>query len=334
MSFISINKKPIDSDTHTCLDFMELLCLVNMDGVSTVDTAIDRFFDSPGAGRGDDDVEEAEDMDEEASDRDEGRAPVVNRRRALVTRLRRRFSDAISLASWRNSEYGDSYPFTLDASNSMLSLKAELRELNYVYLFLLISANLAFVKERANDITNEFERMSMVAFSSVMPAGSQVHIFGKANASRYSGSAYNKLASLCADIRASLSVAEEDYRPNDSGDSGIDLVAWHGMGDMQSHIVVGLGQCACSRSNWTNKQLAASPQNLHYVNSPASWKTFMFVPICFRRIGGQWAVATEIASVIFLDRLRLIKGIENSGIGSFPFAENLVREVMASESIV
>lgn len=327
---VSINKKPVDGDTHTYLDYMELLALVNMDGSSTIDAAVDRYFDSPGGGRGDCQVEDVDgDADEDGG---EILAPVL--RRAGAARVRSRFSDAMSLATWRSVVYLEDYPFEVSFSGAGLKLKENLSDKHKIYLFVLVAANLPFVNSGRNTVTDYFEKVSRAALVNLMPAGSEVHIFGKANASRYSGTAFEKMTALCRDIRARMTLSEEDFRTSDTGDSGVDLVSWFGMGDEQPNILVCLGQCACSRSDWTRKQLAASSVTLSYIHAPGGWKTAMFVPICFRKVGGGWAVATDVASVTLVDRLRLMRNAKLEEIQFLPDVEALLQQVMASEALV
>ena len=329
MPRVVINKKPVDSDTHTYLDYVEILALLNMDGSATIDSAVDRYFDSPGDGRGD--PQQHESLGEEDS---EGEVVAPVERRVRSARVQARFSDAMALASWRMIVYGADYPFEIAFAGAGLQLRRELSDRHLLYLFILVAANLPFVAAGRKQVTDTFEAVSHAALFSLMPKGSEAHVFGQASATRYSGSAYEKMLALCRDIRARMTVSEADFRSSDTGDSGVDLVSWFGMSDEQPNIVVCLGQCACSRSEWTKKQLAASPMALSYVSLPGGWSTAIFVPICFRRVGGGWAVATEVASVIFVDRLRLMKNVSMENLSCMSAIRAMIVEVRGSEEIV
>lgn len=308
MTAISINKRPSDSDTHTWADYVELLALVNLDGTCTVDSAIDRVEDIGGESdeTNSNDVSEADEGEGEGEG--EGVEPVSGSRKRFNARNNTAVLDAFALILWRASAYGDFYPFIVDQNRRSITLVKEFSSPQYLYVFLLIAANLRFVSDGLSELTNNFEEVSRCVMRDVLPPRAEVHLFGKATAAKYRGSAYKKMSDLCDDIRASLLVTEEDYRKGDSGDSGIDIVAWHGLSDSQKNILVYLGQCACSRSDWPKKQLAASAGQLKNVLATApDWVTMMFVPVCFRRVGGGWAVLSEVASVVFIDRYRLLK---------------------------
>ncbi len=304
MASIVINKLPSDSDTHTWTDYVELLALVNMDNVCTADSAADRIGD---ISRDDD---EADGID--AGEYDEMREPIANDRKRSSARCHARIRDAFALAQWRASAYAEAYPFLVDAERRSLTLAENLSPMQSLYVFLLLAANLRFFTGRYSDLTDRFEEVAECVMRDVLPARTEVHVFGKATAKKYKGSAFDKIKELSLDIRATLCVSEADFRKGDSGDSGIDIVAWHGFADSQKNILIYFGQCACSRDGWTKKQLEASPQALSnvLVSSP-QWTTMMFVPVCFRRVGGGWAVLSEVASVVFIDRYRFLKNCLN-----------------------
>lgn len=302
MAALSINKTPSDSDTHTWADYIELLALVNLDNVCTVDSAIDRIEDIDG------EFDETDLVDVDEAGGGEGIEPVSGSRKRINARNNTAVLDAFALILWRASAYGDCYPFSVDQDRRSITLVEDFSSAQYLYIFLLVAANLRFVSSGLSELTNNFEEFSRCVMRDVLPPKAEIHLFGKATSEKYHGSAYKKICSLCDDIRATLLVTEDDYRKGDSGDSGIDIVAWHGLSDRQKNILVYLGQCACSRSDWPKKQLAASVGQLKNVLSTApDWVTMMFVPVCFRRVGGDWAVLSEVASVVFIDRYRLLK---------------------------
>lgn len=321
MPRIVVNKTPRDGDVHTWADYIELLAVINLDSICTVDAVLDRILDAGSVDETDDEVG--------SDDSDEAHDPVSPRRdrRPLMRgRYSRRIFDAFEMLAWRASAYDGAYPFVVADDKRSISVRADLGPANYVYLFLLVAANLPFVSVGRNQVTNAFEEIAVRVMRAVLPRDAEVHVFGKATAQRYSGSAFRKIEALAADIRASLRATESTYRASDSGDSGIDIVAWHGLNDKQGNIFVYFGQCACSRADWTKKQLSASPGNLakQLATIPA-WNTIMFVPICFRRVGGDWAVDSDVTDVVFFDRYRVI------GNSSGP---DVVEEVEAIKLIV
>lgn len=298
MARLEINKAPSDSDTHTWADYLEMLAVVSMDGTCTVGMAVDRIRDVASEADLDDDVVSGDPNEVERSE---------NKRK--IARAAKKFADAWQMLLWRKAAYEDAYPFELDDSSKTIRLVDVPGTGQYFYLFLLAAANLRFVAAGAQALQNGFEAIACEVMKEILPRRAEVHIFGKATADdRFSGSAFEKVSKLAREIRAQLIATEEDYRTGDIGDSGIDIVAWDVLADEECNIPVYLGQCACSRSDWPKKQHEASPGRLaSSLRANPDWQTLMFVPICFRRVGGRWAVKTEIGAVIMLDRLRLLK---------------------------
>lgn len=302
MAKLALNKAPLDGDTHTWADYVELLALLNMDGVCTADAAVDRILDADAIDE--DVVDDEEEVDSGVQSPGDGRSKRVQQRGRVGARV----FDAFELIAWRANTYGDAYSFGVAGDKRSVTLRAHLSPANYLYIFLLLAANLRFVASGRSQLTDKFEEVALRVMKEVLPRGADVHVFGKATAQRYVGTAFEKIRALSDDIRASLFATPESYRIGDSGDSGIDLVGWQGLSDQQKNILVYFGQCACSRSDWTKKQLSASPDSLgSQLHTIPRWVTLMFVPVCFRRVGGEWAVDSDVASVVFFDRLRLLR---------------------------
>ena len=64
---------------------------------------------------------------------------------------------------------------------------------------------------------------------------------------------------IAHDIRCAPNFEAKDFKPTDTGDGGIDLIAWHPMEDQREGIPLAFAQCGCSTTDWTFKQLEASP---------------------------------------------------------------------------
>lgn len=322
---IRVQGVPRDNDTHTWSDFLELLTLVNLDSVCSLEFALDRMTDAP---HEDSDVED-----------DDG-AETLSLSESRLARRRERYSvklaDAFALCSWRQNAYGEKYPFRIDASVPELLLKPELTESHYSYLFLLMCGNLPFVTRARNSLTDNFELFCKDVFKNVLPSGCEVHVFGKAASARYVGSKFEKFSLLCSDVKGHLKADENYFRRGDQGDGGIDLVAWKELGDLESNIPVSFGQCACSREEWVKKQAEVMPEYLATTMScTPSWMPFVFLPICFRESSGGWAVKGEVKSVVLMDRFRLMSSCsDHLSTNNAINARAIVAEVSASEAIV
>ncbi|GAA3911678.1 hypothetical protein GCM10022405_41050 [Gibbsiella dentisursi] len=214
----------------------------------------------------------------------------------------------------RISIFGDSYPFVLSEDRDTLSVSLpedSLSTIQKLYLSLLLCANIKYVPtRRRHELTRAFELISLPIFKSILPKGTSVYPnwAGGGEQARYVGSLFQKYQSIASDIRCeSVNLRERDFRNNDHGDGGIDIVAWHPMGDERDAIPIAFVQCGCSQKEWIAKQLEASPAKL-ISKMPVihPWSTYYFLPQDLRWMDGDWAYKADIGGAIFVDRLRLI----------------------------
>lgn len=212
---------------------------------------------------------------------------------------------------WRKAAFGPNWPFSIDAYANEIRLKDELEPIHYLYLNLLLAASLRYSpKGRWRDLTGRFERLSLSIFRKLMPAGAQVHAFGAAEGERYRGHLYERLQALCRDIRGTLILKPAHFNKHDAGDGGLDIVAWHDLGDERDRIPISFAQCGCTADGWPNKMLEASPDKLSgNLHVPHKWATYYFMPLDLgTEIDGcmDWQLKNDMGSAIVIDRLRLI----------------------------
>ena len=269
-----ILNKPRDTDTHTLADFAELLCLLTQDRICSRETIADQIKDV-----GDSSISES----------------------AL--------DDCFSHLEWRAKSFEGLYPFTVDKNSKTFSAPEELNQIYHLYILLLLCANLPFLENRSN-ITDAFERLAITALERSWPQGSNIHPFGK-NETTYIGTKAERINKLATDIGGHGLCNDKTFRARDSGDGGLDLVAWIGLDEYETrNIPSALGQCACSRTDWVSKQTEISRDRLNPMIHPSHpWMQMIFIPHCFRNNHGGWAVDGEIASTIIFDRLRIVKKI-------------------------
>ena len=238
----------------------------------------------------------------------------------MVTAPHRQFQpetqwrDLISFAGARRIAFGDqTYPFAVSNDEDTLELRpGALTPLQRAYLLLLLASLLRHIpkgKERTA-LTRGFEQFSLKVFERLMPDGSQVHATGAGGgkSSRYTGTLFNKMKSMAIDIRATSNFAERDFKRGDSGDGGIDLVAWHPMADERKGIPAALAQCGCSVEDWRFKQLEVNYAKLqHKLPIMHPWASYYFLPLDFRHADGGWANESDLGGTIIVDRLRLLR---------------------------
>lgn len=213
---------------------------------------------------------------------------------------------------WRSTTFGEHWPFVIDEHALEVSLKPTLRTTHYLYLQLLLSSLLKYCPSKRRSIyTNSFEELSLTVFRLLMPQGAEVHAFGAAHSTRYTGHLFKRLQTLAKDIRAELRLKQQDFPKNDAGDGGLDLVAWHDLKDTRDHIPIALAQCGCTADGWPDKMLEASPGKLgKKLVTGHDWATYYFMPLDLtdERDGEMhWQEWRDVNGAIVIDRLRLIR---------------------------
>ncbi|HGN0631514.1 hypothetical protein [Pseudomonas aeruginosa] len=268
---------PRDRDVHTIADFAEILCLVTQDRVCSRETISDQIRDVGGSKISDHELD-----------------------------------DCFNHIAWRVEAFGGSYPFSLDAGRRTISAPEVLPEEHKLYVLILLCANLPFIDRGYMDgsLPDAFERVSLITLRSIFPVAAQVKAFGKKE-TEYKGAKWDRINQLAKDIGGVGLCDEKTFRVRDSGDGGIDLVAWLSLDEYERrNIPSALAQCACSRSDWPRKQSEISHGRLRYIHVAHPWMQLIFIPHSFRDNGGAWAVEGEVGDTLIFDRLRIVKNIK------------------------
>lgn len=280
-------------------DYVELLCLCTKNGMvsrgnlqAQVQEAQDVQVDA--------DVDGDGDVDDIAGPNDE---PAV-----LDDKVSARWDDIVLRLNARKASY-PGWPFELDGA-VLHSVYDEQRADHRLYVALLIASSLRLcVATRSNEITSAFEEISYHWLSRSLPNFWKVRPFG-AHATlpdAYVGNLREKLELLAADINAKLQKDADEYDFENTGDGGIDLVAWQEIGDKRGNIPVIFGQCACSPTDWEGKQLDVSPAATEAHIAPQHpGAAYCFVPHDLSRSDGKWQRAVHVKRVVMVDRLRLL----------------------------
>lgn len=244
-----------------------------------------------------------------------------------------RWRDVTGFCQTRIAEFDDTYPFRVSEDGDTIELIDDITSEQAAYLSLLLSALMRHVpKKRYGEVARFFELVSQVVFCQLMPEGAEVHptwAHGGPQA-HYKGTLFEKMKQVAGDIRCTANFEERDFKANDTGDGGIDIVAWHPMADAREGIPVAFAQCGCSKDDWKFKQLEASPAK-HRRNLPAMhpWATYYFMPLDLRHPDGDWAYKSDIVETIIVDRLRLLRLSRQYDLfGQWPPLP-LLKEVMA-----
>jgi len=240
------------------------------------------------------------DLDDIAGPNDE---PAV-----LDDKVSARWDDIVLRLNARKASY-PGWPFELDGA-VLRSVYDEQRADHRLYVALLIASSLRLcVATRSNEVTSAFEEISYHWLSRSLPQFWKVRPFG-AHASlpdAYVGNLREKFELLAADIKAKLQMDADEYGPENTGDGGLDLIAWQEIGDQRGNIPVIFGQCACSPTDWEHKQLDVTPAATEAHIAPQHpGAAYCFVPHDLSRGDGKWQRGVHRKRVVIVDRLRLL----------------------------
>ena len=281
----TLEKVPQTKDEHVWADYLELLALQNLDGEVSKADLIDR-------------IKERKDLSEIKE--------LGNRR---IDALDEFITDCFLSLGYRQKAFGDSYPFKVSEGN-ILKRKDGLTATIRVYVFLLLAANLSYLKPSYyNRITSIFEVVCREALKNYLPTGAMTLHFGKNplnTDAKYSGKLYKKILFLAEDMNETVLITEGEINPRDSGDRGLDLVGLVPLGDKAAGMLSVFVQCACTEE-WITKQYDCSEDAWgKIIRLTARLPHMVFIPFCFRSATGEWFDRLKISKSILVDRVRLI----------------------------
>ncbi|MGH8052502.1 MAG: hypothetical protein ACREP4_01030 [Stenotrophomonas sp.] len=317
--FQQLSNPPKSSDLFLWCDYVEIRCLVHPDKRFSRQNLLESLAELDAFALRDGEEEEVSDAEDDASLEEGGDGvelgdnageggdpfPISDRRESKL-------SSIYSQLGVRAELFQQEYPFQLDDSLQEIQLKDSFTSGGQgLYLQLLLSASLRLVAlTRRAELTNEFENIAAEIFRGLMPLGWEVHQFGAKSAVRYKGHLFNRLSTLAADWRGELALKKAHFKTRNSGDGGLDLVAWHPLGaDGRVGVPLAAAQCGCTAEEWSLKQLEASPSKLP-IRVQHPWATYYFMPQdLIGVIDGQydWQRRNDLAAAIVIDRLRIVR---------------------------
>jgi len=291
--FLALDKPPRYPYNFLWADYVELLCLCSKNG----------FIAKGNLQAQQQEAEDVQDDSEFESDLDEVELGAVADDR--TTRL---WEDVKKRLLMRSKSF-PGWPFKLDGD----VLRRQFNEScpnQRLYVSLLIASSLRLCHlKRCQEVTQAFEQISYEWLRQSVTQRWQVRPFGAHQTlpNAYPGKLRAKLEALATDVAGRLLKDASDYDLKNSGDAGIDLVAWQEMGDARGNLAVIFGQCACSPSDWESKQLDVTPAAIEahiHVNHPGA--AYCFVPHDLYRNNTQWDRAAHVKRVVLIDRKRLL----------------------------
>lgn len=284
-------------DAYVWVDYIEMLCLFNADKVCSKADILDRVRE-----RGKDLGETPADTENELDEEDESTAEIDDKWSV-------RADNWFAHLSYRSACFGDAYPFYLSTSGEALHANDTYDLKQKLYISLLLSSCLGRWRKYKPQLTSSFELLSAEAIKTYLPPEAEVHVFGTSalEGSRFLGNVWTKINLLANDLKETVTAKERDFPPTDSGDNGLDIVAWIRFGDKDATrgMLIVFGQCACTEE-WDVKQFSSSWQKWDQVMTyKAHPNNMVFIPLCLRDVDGEWHRDSDIACIL-VDRLRFI----------------------------
>ncbi|MCE5207204.1 MAG: hypothetical protein LLG42_02720 [Chloroflexi bacterium] len=318
INITTLETPPGQKNIYTWADYIELLALQNLDKEISRADVINRFQERKDLGEIDPNI---------ISD-----ANLIGTQDDKLTRF---IDDCFRNLEYRIGAFGDNYPFTLIEKGKVLRRNENLSNLSKLYIFLLLAANLRYIdKKNGNCITTMFEIVSLEALKNYFPKVASTILFGANHPDadeRYKGKLSEKIKNLAEDLNEIHLIKEEDFGPHNTGDDGLDLVAYIPFTDKARGMLYVFCQCACTEE-WDKKQNDCSFQTWDSkIDFTCFFSHMVFVPFCFRNATGDWYNYHRISKSILVDRIRLynlflnnLESLEN--IGELPVVENFLSQ--------
>jgi len=296
--FKQLDVLPRHSYPFLWADYVELLCLCSKNGLIS-------------RGNLQAQVQEAQDtqIDADMNDDVEHKAGRPEDESAVLDdKVSAHWDDIVLRLNAREATF-PGWPFKLDGSVLRCAYQGD-RADHRLYAALLIASSLRLcVATRSHEVTSAFEEISFQWLSQSLPQFWKVRPFG-AHATlpnAYVGNLREKLESLAIDIHAKLLKDADDYDSKNTGDGGLDLVAWQEFGDQRGNVPVIFGQCACSPNDWEGKQLDVTPHAIEaHIVPQHPGAAYCFVPHDLSLNEKKWQRAVHVKRVVIIDRLRLL----------------------------
>lgn len=217
-------------------------------------------------------------------------------------------SDVLRQFAFRLGAFGRAYPFKYN--DGILELKNTISAPHSLYIFLLISSNLAAFKSKGllQTCAGLFEEVCADAMRGFLHSSALVKRFGSSSDDRrkYFGTRFNDaIKVLGKDIRVAMGAYHNEAGAR-GGDGGLDVVgsAQFPDADTGHSTLVVFGQCATGE-DWQSKIYESSADKwrrwFDFMHPPSN---LIFIPRCYRDSNGTWPDSKSY-SAILVDRVRI-----------------------------
>ncbi|WP_130854977.1 hypothetical protein [Olivibacter jilunii] len=309
-------------DNHHWADYLELLCVFNIDKMLSQNDFIDRLSNRR-------DREDTDDFKKHRA------AIEINQNNSILA------EDVYSLIAYRVEVFKGYYPFYLSDDNKVIYFKEDISDRSKIYILMLFCSCLGAFSKYNSIFTSSFEQLSLLVLKAVLPAGAEVHLFGSSNIesvgeeSKKNELFWEKLTTLAEHLREQVLIKREDLSEKNRGDGGLDIYGLSRLGDKNKHFPIYFCQCACT-PEWVNKQHSSKFDSWNEFITLSTYPlNVVFIPYSFRRANGNWHEEYKIKKSVVFDRQRMLhhlhEEIELKKFDSF----DIIAEILATkESVV
>ncbi len=241
-----------------------------------------------------------------------------------------RIQEWFDILKVRKEIFQDFYPFSID-DNNHIKLEEDLSNNHKLYLFLLLSSSLKYIENGTNILTSDFEKLSLEALKNYLPDNAQSYIFGT-NSDKYTGTLKQKTDSLAQDLKYTTKYREDSLNVHNTGDNGVDLVAWipFEQDENQNNMQMFLVQCATGK-NWIDKQYEPDKFSSNLIDFKSYVNKSLFIPYDARNNNRNFSEQNKILNnVLFFDRFRILHLLNINEIAlpeSFNIVQNSIKYV-------
>lgn len=284
-----IDKVPNESShkKHYFCDYVEILALINNQDIISKSDVFDRFREAK-------DIDIDKDIDSQENSKN------------IPDTWDDKIDEWFDHIASRNEVFNNFYPFIVESNN--IQLKDPLTKHHELYIFLLLSASQKYIK--SNTLPKDFEKMSLIVLQNYLPESAKSYIFGTSS-DRYNGTLEKKIKKLAEDLKYSLGSAS--FQKNNTGDGGLDLVAWLPFSKdiNQNNMQIFLAQCATGK-DWKKKQHETKKIPEKYINFKTKVNHVFFMPYDCRNVERDFSEESDISNeTLFFDRVRILYLLEN-----------------------
>lgn len=287
---------------HLFADLAELLLLVGYNGrtrlhANDLETLLTEHIINA------DEIDEEEELDS---------AEVSSAERN--SRHDRQIEDVLTHLAYRDSAFGDWYPF--DVAGGTLEVRSALTDSHRLYRLLLACSRLRSFGRSGlpQRWSKAFTLVARAALIGLAPSTATSRIFDANSDDRhnyYGTDLRHALRKMGNDLGVIHINEAECDKSESSGDGGFDLIANLHFDDGAATAYAILGQCGAQETDWPKKTLEAHALNCRsYFQIQFDYPSVMFTPVCYRTATGEWVNNKSANGILLADRQRILHLID------------------------